>query len=93
MVKLTAELIEQAAQYTNAVRDRELDLRGESEERASGPLVRAPPPRVQKAGARPPRGCTTMGPKLGGLHKRSFPTYFLRVSFHRLIVPFYQHPW
>nr|CAA10271.1 U2 snRNP-specific A' protein [Homo sapiens] len=27
MVKLTAELIEQAAQYTNAVRDRELDLR------------------------------------------------------------------
>lgn len=30
MVKLTAELIEQAAQYTNAVRDRELDLRGES---------------------------------------------------------------
>lgn len=33
MVKLTAELIEQAAQYTNAVRDRELDLRGESGER------------------------------------------------------------
>lgn len=31
MVKLTAELIEQAAQYTNAVRDRELDLRGESD--------------------------------------------------------------
>lgn len=30
MVKLTAELIEQAAQYTNAVRDRELDLRGET---------------------------------------------------------------
>lgn len=29
MVKLTAELIEMAAQYTNAVRDRELDLRGE----------------------------------------------------------------
>ncbi|EPQ10682.1 U2 small nuclear ribonucleoprotein A' [Myotis brandtii] len=28
MVKLTAELIEQAAQYTNAVRDLELDLRG-----------------------------------------------------------------
>ncbi|XP_066491789.1 U2 small nuclear ribonucleoprotein A' [Tiliqua scincoides] len=28
MVKLTAELIEMAAQYTNAVRDRELDLRG-----------------------------------------------------------------
>ncbi|KAM8974825.1 U2 small nuclear ribonucleoprotein A' [Pelodytes ibericus] len=28
MVKLTADLIEQAAQYTNAVRDRELDLRG-----------------------------------------------------------------
>ncbi|XP_036211701.1 U2 small nuclear ribonucleoprotein A'-like isoform X2 [Myotis myotis] len=28
MVKLTAELMEQAAQYTNAVRDRELDLRG-----------------------------------------------------------------
>lgn len=30
MVKLTAELIEQAAQYTNPVRDRELDLRGEN---------------------------------------------------------------
>ncbi|XP_039628630.1 U2 small nuclear ribonucleoprotein A' [Polypterus senegalus] len=28
MVKLTAEMIEQAAQYTNPVRDRELDLRG-----------------------------------------------------------------
>ena len=28
MVKLTPELIEQAAQYTNPVRDRELDLRG-----------------------------------------------------------------
>ena len=28
MVKLTAELIEQAAQHTNAVRDRELDLPG-----------------------------------------------------------------
>ncbi|XP_066448980.1 U2 small nuclear ribonucleoprotein A' [Eleutherodactylus coqui] len=28
MVKLTADVIEQAAQYTNAVRDRELDLRG-----------------------------------------------------------------
>lgn len=28
MVKLTAELIEQSAQYTNALRDRELDLRG-----------------------------------------------------------------
>ncbi|XP_013380350.1 U2 small nuclear ribonucleoprotein A' [Lingula anatina] len=28
MVKLTADLIEQAAQYTNPVRDRELDLRG-----------------------------------------------------------------
>lgn len=28
MVKLTAELIEQAAQYTNAIRERELDLRG-----------------------------------------------------------------
>ncbi|XP_075714380.1 U2 small nuclear ribonucleoprotein A' [Rhinoderma darwinii] len=28
MVKLTADLIEQAAQYTNAVRDREMDLRG-----------------------------------------------------------------
>eukprot|EP00062_Callorhinchus_milii_P002423 gi/632938589/ref/XP_007905588.1/ PREDICTED: U2 small nuclear ribonucleoprotein A' [Callorhinchus milii] len=28
MVKLTAELIEQVAQYTNPVRDRELDLRG-----------------------------------------------------------------
>lgn len=28
MVKLTAELIEQSAQYTNPVRDRELDLRG-----------------------------------------------------------------
>ena len=30
MVKLSAELIEQAAQYTNPVRDRELDLRGDS---------------------------------------------------------------
>jgi len=30
MVKLTVELIEQAAQYTNPVRDRELDLRGVS---------------------------------------------------------------
>ena len=30
MVKLTAELIEQSAQYTNALRDRELDLRGEN---------------------------------------------------------------
>lgn len=29
MVKLSAELIEQAAQYTNPVRDRELDLRGQ----------------------------------------------------------------
>ncbi|XP_061591927.1 U2 small nuclear ribonucleoprotein A' [Cololabis saira] len=28
MVKLSAELVEQAAQYTNPVRDRELDLRG-----------------------------------------------------------------
>ncbi|XP_029000185.1 U2 small nuclear ribonucleoprotein A' [Betta splendens] len=28
MVKLSAELIEQAAQYTNPIRDRELDLRG-----------------------------------------------------------------
>ncbi|XP_072321731.1 U2 small nuclear ribonucleoprotein A' [Eucyclogobius newberryi] len=28
MVKLTAELIEQAAQFTNPIRDRELDLRG-----------------------------------------------------------------
>lgn len=45
MVKLTAELIEQAAQYTNAVRDRELDLRGESGDRAgrprASPLARA----------------------------------------------------
>jgi len=30
MVKLTVELIEQAAQYTNPVRDRELNLRGVS---------------------------------------------------------------
>ena len=28
MVKLTPELIEQAIQFTNPVRDRELDLRG-----------------------------------------------------------------
>lgn len=28
MVKLSAELIEQCAQYTNPVKDRELDLRG-----------------------------------------------------------------
>lgn len=41
MVKLTAELIEQAAQYTNPVRDRELDLRGEStlQARASPSLL------------------------------------------------------
>ena len=31
MVKLTPELIEQCAQYTNPVRDRELDLRGKKE--------------------------------------------------------------
>ena len=31
MVKLTPELIEQCAQYTNPVRDRELDLRGKIE--------------------------------------------------------------
>lgn len=36
MVKLTAELIEQAAQYTNAVRDRELDLRGARARRGFG---------------------------------------------------------
>ncbi len=30
MVKLTPELIEQCVQYTNPVRDRELDLRGEA---------------------------------------------------------------
>ena len=29
-MKLTVELIEQAAQYTNPVKDRELDLRGRS---------------------------------------------------------------
>ena len=28
MVKLTAELIEQSAQFTNTIKDRELDLRG-----------------------------------------------------------------
>lgn len=43
MVKLTAELIEQAAQYTNAVRDRELDLRGESGEGAGRPRASARP--------------------------------------------------
>lgn len=56
MVKLTAELIEQAAQYTNAVRDRELDLRGTSRE-VSGPTARSPvvpaPPRARRAGAWP----------------------------------------
>ena len=69
MVKLTAELIEQAAQYTNAVRDRELDLRGESGERAGRP--RASPlvhtlPRAPTAGAWP-RGLHR-GPQSGGLH-------------------------
>lgn len=43
MVKLTAELIEQAAQYTNAVRDRELDLRGESAD-CGAPAARVPGP-------------------------------------------------
>lgn len=43
MVKLTAELIEQAAQYTNAVRDRELDLRGESAD-CGVPAARVPGP-------------------------------------------------
>lgn len=52
MVKLTAELIEQAAQYTNAVRDRELDLRGElgGARPVSGPRRAAagsPPRRVR----------------------------------------------
>lgn len=40
MVKLTAELIEQAAQYTNAVRDRELDLRGEAPGSPPSPIAR-----------------------------------------------------
>lgn len=31
MVKLTPELIQQSMQYINPVRDRELDLRGESD--------------------------------------------------------------
>jgi hypothetical protein len=31
MVKLTPDLIEQAMQYINPVRDRELDLRGKPE--------------------------------------------------------------
>lgn len=55
MVKLTAELIEQAAQYTNAVRDRELDLRGES-----GPPRAAswsPPRRVRRGPELGPRAC------------------------------------
>lgn len=53
-MKLTAELIEQAAQYTNAVRDRELDLRGElggaqavsrpRRVRGGWSLARGPPP-------------------------------------------------
>lgn len=37
-MKLTAELIEQAAQYTNAVRDRELDLRGAGLRGELGPV-------------------------------------------------------
>lgn len=54
MVKLTAELIEQAAQYTNAVRDRELDLRGESGERRA----------VRGLGAGPrPAACAGPGPQ------------------------------
>lgn len=61
MVKLTAELIEQAAQYTNAVRDRELDLRGECEA-AEGlsPDLRAPP-RGPRAAA-----CAEAGPWIAG---------------------------
>lgn len=49
MVKLTAELIEQAAQYTNAVRDRELDLRGTSREVGGPPRAAQwfPPRRVR----------------------------------------------
>lgn len=50
MVKLTAELIEQAAQYTNAVRDRELDLRGELGGARAASLLGARP-----RGAAPPR--------------------------------------
>lgn len=72
MVKLTAELIEQAAQYTNAVRDRELDLRGESGVgRAVHPRV--PPlfrasPRVRRAGGSAAQTCI-LGPNPGGLHR------------------------
>lgn len=61
MVKLTAELIEQAAQYTNAVRDRELDLRGESGE--------ARAVRGVAAGPRP-AACARAGPKGGGLRQQ-----------------------
>lgn len=61
MVKLTAELIEQAAQYTNAVRDRELDLRGE----LGGSRA------VSGLGARPggagPAACAEAGAWPGGL--------------------------
>lgn len=42
MVKLTAELIEQAAQYTSAVRDRELDLRGEKPPGGEASACRGP---------------------------------------------------
>lgn len=65
MVKLTAELIEQAAQYTNAVRDRELDLRGESGGRAgrlwASPLVRA----ACAEGWRSGRACLHAEPRAG----------------------------
>lgn len=54
MVKLTAELIEQAAQYTNAVRDRELDLRGESGESPEGGLRQGRPGPSPAGGAEGP---------------------------------------
>lgn len=57
MVKLTAELIEQAAQYTNAVRDRELDLRGARARRGS---------RVGRGGLGGEAACAGNGPEASG---------------------------
>lgn len=69
MVKLTAELIEQAAQYTNAVRDRELDLRGEpgpGPAACARPAPRARPAHAWPAGPEERPGGSTRGPRGGG---------------------------
>lgn len=77
MVKLTAELIEQAAQYTNAVRDRELDLRGElgGAQSRLGPGVRlreAGPAACAEAGGWPAGLPPGLGvPACGGRSRRT----------------------